>query len=222
MRYLPSQPVDEPEPSHRDCYPGEIARLRDLTRETFGHVDILVNNAAINDVVDESRSDLDRTQFEQYPLKDWKKMITVNVTGTFLCSQIIGTVMAHQKHGVFINVGSTYGIVAPDQRIYQRPDASQRFYKLPAYPDTKGAVLAFTKFLASYWVSSNVRVNSLSPGGVQNGQDEYFARNYAARTPLGRMARPKDYRGVLIFLASDASAYMTGANAIVDGGWVVW
>ncbi len=199
-----------------------ITRLRDITLETFGHIDVLVNNAAVNDVFDESRSSPDRTQFEQYPLEEWQKMFDVNVTGTFLCSQIIGTVMARQKRGSIVNIASTYGIVAPDQRLYQLPDGSQRFYKSPSYPATKGAVLAFSKFLASYWASSNVRVNCLSPGGVEDGQDEYFVKSYVARTPLGRMAQPSDYRGALIFLASDASAYMTGANVVVDGGWILW
>ncbi len=202
--------------------PEAIARLRDLAHETFGHIDVLVNNAAINDLVDEARSDFERTQFERYSLEDWKQMFDVNVTGTFLCSQIIGSVMAEQNHGSIINVASTYGIVAPDQRIYKRPDGSQSFHKSPAYPATKGAVLAFTRFLATYWASASVRVNSLSPGGVEDGQDEYFVKNYSDRTPLGRMGRPSDLRGAVVFLASDASAYMTGANLVIDGGWVAW
>jgi NAD(P)-dependent dehydrogenase (short-subunit alcohol dehydrogenase family) len=185
----------------------------------YNTIDILVNNAAINDMFENPTLAAEQSKFENYPLQLWEKSLQVNVTGVFLPSQILGSIMADKGYGSIINIASTYGVVAPDQVIYKDENGNQKFYKSASYPVTKGAVISFTKFLASYWGEKNVRVNTLSPGGVENNQDEYFKNNYSSRTLLKRMANPTDYKGAIVFLASDASSYMTGANLIVDGGW---
>ncbi|HVW95388.1 MAG TPA: SDR family oxidoreductase [Mucilaginibacter sp.] len=192
---------------------------RDKVLDRYKSIDILVNNAAINDMFENPAMAKDLSAFENYPLDAFKKSLDVNITGVFLASKVLGTVMAEQESGSIINIASTYGIVGPDQSIYRNECGEQTFYKSPVYPVTKGAVVNFTRFLASYWGNKGIRVNTLSPGGVENAQNEFFIQSYSAKTLLGRMAQPTDYQGALVFLASDASAYMTGANLVVDGGW---
>lgn len=199
-----------------------LEKVRKDILSHFGGIDVLVNNAALNDKVEQRDGSIDFSGFEFFSLETWKRTLEVNITGVFLCCQVFGTPMADKGSGSIINIASTYGMVAPDQSLYMRSDGSRMMFKSPAYPVTKGAVLSLTKYLAAYWGSKGVRVNALSPGGVENGQEEFFIQNYSAKTPLQRMAHPNDYQGAIVFLASDASQYMTGANMVVDGGWTIW
>jgi len=204
------------------CKKESIKELLENVLDRFGKVDVLVNNAAVNDMFEDPKAASAQSRFENYPLELWQRSVDVNLTGVFLCSQVIGTQMLKQKSGSIINISSTYGISAPDQNLYKDSEGFQSFYKPPAYPVTKAGVIMLGKYLAAYWGKYGIRVNTLSPGGVKNGQTDFFIENYSRKTPMGRMAEPGDYQGALVFLASDASAYMTGANLVVDGGWTCW
>lgn len=189
--------------------------------EKFGTIDILVNSAALDPKFDKSGTDKHSSAFEDYPLSAWEAAVRVNLTGAFLCAQAAAKSMLTQGGGVMINICSTYGLGGPDQRIYERKGHPAQ-YKPVDYTVTKAGILGLTKYLATYYGDKNIRVNALSPGGIFNQHDEQFVKAYSSRTVLGRMARPDEMNGALLFLASDASSYMTGANLIVDGGWTAW
>ncbi|MCS6908395.1 MAG: SDR family oxidoreductase [Anaerolineales bacterium] len=200
--------------------PISVRQMIAQTLEAFGAVDILVNSAALDPKFDPQHS-AHSTDFEDYPLELWNRALAVNLTGVFLCCQAAIPPMLRQGKGVIINIASIYGLNAPDQRIYQRPGHPPQ-YKPAYYTVTKAGVLGLTAYLAAYYGARNIRVNALTPGGVYNQHDEEFVRAYSARTMLGRMANLDELNGALLFLASDASAYVTGANLIVDGGWTAW
>lgn len=198
-----------------------IEALRVRTLNAFDGIDILVNSAAINDRFDEGAA-AEQSRFETYPLALWQAQLDVNLTGSFLTCQILGAEMARRGRGSIVNIGSTYGLVAPDQRLYERPDGTQAFFKSAGYAASKGGVVMLTRFVATYWASRGVRANVICPGGVAQGQASHFVERYATRTPLGRMAEPDEIAGAAVFLASDAASYVTGAVLSVDGGWTAW
>lgn len=198
-----------------------VAALVRLTLERFGRIDGLVNNAALNPAVDADRAAPLDLPFERYPLALWDRALAVNLTGMFLCAREVAPTMRAQGSGAVINVSSTYGLVGPDQRLYDDGHGFRQ-YKPVDYSVTKSAVIGFTRYLAAYWAGTGIRVNTLTPGGVHSRQPEDFVARYSARTPLGRMANRQEYCGALLFLLSGASSYMTGANLVVDGGWTAW
>ena len=241
---LNAQQINEPEASqnpnralavHVDVSAKEsVQNLIEIARAEFGQLDILVNSAALDPKFGDQRNpDLNASgdsdgisnpvsvNFEEYPLELWNQALEVNLTGMFLCCQATGRQMIQQGGGVIINVSSIYGLVGPDQRIYQR-DGDQPKFKPAYYSVTKAGVLGLTSYLATYYAGKNIRVNALTPGGVCDKHDDKFLDAYAARTVMGRMAEKDEMNGALLFLASNASSYMTGGNLVVDGGWTTW
>lgn len=201
--------------------PASVERMVRLTLEDFGHLDGLVNNAAIDPKFDADSAGQHTNRFEDFPLEAWQQALDVNLTGMFLCAQAVAPVMREQGHGVIINVASTYGLVGPDQRLYQR-EGQPPSYKPVTYSVSKAGVIGLTNYLATYFAGSGIRVNTLTPGGVFAGHDEEFVDRYSDRTVLGRMAEREEIASALLYLLSDASSYMTGSNLVVDGGWTAW
>jgi NAD(P)-dependent dehydrogenase (short-subunit alcohol dehydrogenase family) len=201
--------------------PQSTTAMVEKTLNAFGRLDVLVCSAAMDPKFDSQHSGQHRNTFEDYPLEAWKGALDVNLTGLFLCAQAAVQPMLKQESGVIINICSTYGLVGPDQRIYIKPGQPQQ-YKPVYYSVTKAGVLGLTRYLATYYAGKNIRANALTPGGVYNNHDETFLNNYSSRTVLGRMAKRDEMSGALLFLASDASSYMTGSNLVVDGGWTAW
>jgi len=186
----------------------------------YGEINILHNNAA------GKSDDLDAffAPFEEYSLEQWRKIMAVNVDGMFLAAQAIGKQMVLQgKGGSIVQTASIYGLMAPDHRIYKGSFYLGRQINTPAvYTASKAAVIGLTRHLATYWADKGIRVNTLTPGGVGSGQNEEFNRRYSARIPMNRMATAQEMVGALLYLASDASNYVTGQNIIVDGGLNAW
>lgn len=201
--------------------PDSVHAMVSAATEKFGRLDTLVCSAAMDPKFDSSQPGQHRSTFEDYPLEMWQQALNVNLTGLFLCAQAASKPMLAQGSGSMVFICSTYGLVGPDQRIYERPGQAQQF-KPVYYSVTKAGVLGLTRYVATYYAGKNIRSNALTPGGVFNQHDDLFVQNYSARTVLGRMANLDEMNGALLFLASDASSYMTGSNLVVDGGWTAW
>jgi NAD(P)-dependent dehydrogenase (short-subunit alcohol dehydrogenase family) len=199
--------------------PDSVRAAVDQVTGEFGRIDVLLNNAA-------SKSDLSRffAPFEQYGLEEWRQINAVNVDGMMLMAQAVGADMVRRGvRGSIIQTSSVYGIMAPDQRIYEGSEYLGRPINSPAvYSASKAAVVGLTRYLATYWAEKGIRANCLVPGGVESGQNDEFKRRYSARVPLGRMAQAREMVGAVVYLASEASSYVTGQTLAVDGGLSAW
>jgi NAD(P)-dependent dehydrogenase (short-subunit alcohol dehydrogenase family) len=216
-----------------DLEPGEATEVADVTDRAaleaataeveaeWGVPHLLVNNAALDSPPNAPLEEVG--PFESYPESSFEQVMDVNVKGPFLCCQIVGGAMARAGRGSIVNVSSVYGLLSPVQDLYAfRRERGETFVKPVAYSVSKSAILNLTRYLATYWAKDGVRVNTLTLAGVWNDQPEEFLEAYAARVPLGRMLDASEALGAVVFLASDASSYVTGSNVVVDGGWSAW
>jgi NAD(P)-dependent dehydrogenase (short-subunit alcohol dehydrogenase family) len=208
--------------------PESVKALLEEITSHLGRVDILINNAANNPKM-ESSAEVNFSRLENFPIEQWHADLAVGLTGAHLCSQVIGSYMAQTfrecgRRGVILNIASDLAIIGPDQRIYRQPGLPEHLQ--PAKPVTysvvKSGLVGLTRYLATYWADSGVRVNAVSPGGIYNGQPEAFVQKLANLIPMGRMAHLDEYQGTVLFLVSDASSYMTGHNLVIDGGRTAW
>lgn len=196
-----------------DCtQPADLERAVEETGEQFGPPHILVNATQFRGTGFYSST------VEDYPLEAWSKVLDVNLTGVLLTCQAFGRAMIRHGGGRMVNLASTYGVVSPDPRVYGASGVNSPV----SYAASKAGVIQLTRYLAVHWREQNMRVNCLVPGGVFDNQAEEFVAAYCQRTPLARMARAEDYQGAVLFMVSQASAYMTGSVVTVDGGWTAW
>lgn len=188
----------------------------------FGRIDGLVNNAANNPKV-EAAEGKNFSRLENFPLATWEADVAVGLTGAFICAKHYGAAIARQG-GSIVNISSDLGLIAPDQRLYRKPGLPEdrQPVKPVTYSVVKSGLIGLTRYLATYWADRGVRCNALCPGGVENNQDPVFLKEVCSRIPMGRMARPDEYQGVMLFLLSEASSYMNGAVISVDGGRTTW
>lgn len=227
MRVAVLDVVQAAVPDGARLYPADVTdrsalerALRGIEAE-WGTPHLLVNNAALDSPPDAPAEEVG--PFETYPEASFAAVMDVNVKGAFLCCQVFGAAMARAGRGSIVNVSSVYGMLSPVQELYAfRRARGEEFTKPVAYSVSKSALLNLTRYLATYWAKSGVRVNTLTLAGVWNDQPAEFLEAYEARVPMGRMLRAEEALGALVFLAADASSYVTGSNVVVDGGWSAW
>ncbi len=190
----------------------------------YGTITGLINNAANDPKVDKKNDNKSLTRFENLTLDKWQKDLNVGLTGSFLCSQIFGKFMAMQRKGVIVNIASDLSVIAPDQSLYRIEGIAEdsQPVKPVTYSVVKTGLIGLTKYLATYWANSNIRVNAISPGGIFNNQNDQFLKKIEEKIPLQRMAKRDEYKGSILYLLSDASSYLTGFNLVVDGGRSCW
>lgn len=198
--------------------------VRDKLVNKYGHIDVLINNAANNPKIEDKSKNLLFNTFSSFPADIWNKDIAVGLTGAMLCAQVFGEVMEKQKKGMILNISSDYGLIAPDQRIYRKEGLSeeQQVIKPVSYSVVKHGIIGLTKYLAVYWAGKGIRVNTLCPASLENGQDDEFVKKISNLIPMGRMSNPDEYVCTVLYMISDASSYMTGATVVLDGGRTSW
>lgn len=203
---------------------GALEKVRDSILDKYGSIYGLINNAANNPKMEGNSKNLGAIQFNNFPLDLWNDDIAVGLTGSLLCCQVFGEEMVKSKKGVIINISSDYGIIAPNQSIYRKDGLSEDEQKIKpvSYSVVKHGIIGLSKYLAVYWAKSGVRVNTLCPASLENGQDPEFIHKISDLIPMGRMSKPDEYVGAVLFMLSDSSSYMTGSTIIIDGGRTIW
>lgn len=202
----------------------KLETIRDELLLKYGHIDILINNAANNPKVEGGSNNLKAVRFTNFPVEIWDQDLAVGLTGALLCAQVFGGAMENQGKGVVLNISSDYGLIAPDQRVYRKeglPD-DQQTIKPVSYSVVKHGIIGLTKYLAVYWAEKGIRVNTLCPASLHNNQDDDFVEKISERIPMHRMSEPEEYVCTILYMISDAATYMTGSTVVCDGGRTIW